>query len=249
MVKKKPVNANDIQEKKILIVDDDSAMLHLLKQTLSLAGGRIHTAPNGAEGLKQFYTHQPDLVLLDVMMPDLDGFEICRLIRRSSNVPIIMLTALGQEQDIIRGFNAGADDYVTKPFNSKILIARVGAALHRAALPAVEQEQVLYSDGYLTIDIEQRRVLVRGEVVKLSAKEYQLLVYLFQNAGRVLTTCQILENVWGWECQDNVDYVHVYIHHLRQKLEETPKRPRYILTEHRVGYRFERVPPSLEQPG
>lgn len=237
----KDLSVSDIQGKKILIIDDDPSLLRLVEQTLSLAGGRVYTATNGLEGLNQFYVHQPDLVILDIMMPDVDGFEICRLIRQSSNVPIIMLTALGQEKDIVRGFECGADDYVTKPFSSDVLVARVQATLHRAALPAVVEEPVIYDDGYLTIDIEQRRVFVCGEPVKLSVKEYQLLVYLFRHAGRVLTICQILENVWGWEYRDNVDYVHVYVHHLRQKLEENPKRPKYLLTEHGIGYRFEKT--------
>jgi DNA-binding response OmpR family regulator len=233
--------SDNLRGKKILIIDDDLFMLRLVEQTLSLAGGQVYTAANGPEGLSQFYAHQPDLVILDIMMPNVDGFEICRLIRRSSNVPIIMLTALGQEKDIIRGFDSGADDYVTKPCSAKVLLAHVQAVLHRAALPAVVEEPIIYSDGYLRIDIGQHRVFVRGEPVKLSAKEYQLLVYLFQNAGRVLTISQILENVWGWEYRDNIDYVHVYIHHLRQKLEENPKRPKYLLTEHGVGYRFEKA--------
>ena len=233
--------SDSLHGKKILIIDDDLLMLHLVGQTLSLAEGQVYSATNGPEGLKKFYVHQPNLVILDIMMPGVDGFEICRLIRQSSNVPIIMLTALGQEKDIVRGFNCGADDYVTKPFSPDVLVARVQAVLHRAALPAVVEELVVYNDGYLTIDIKQRRVRVRGESVKLSTKEYQLLVYLFENAGRILTIYQILEKVWGWEYRDNVDYVHVYVHHLRQKLEENPKSPRYLLTEHGIGYRFEKA--------
>jgi two-component system KDP operon response regulator KdpE len=233
--------SDSLHGKKILIIDDDPFMLHLVEQTLSLAGNQVYTSTNGPEGLKQFYVHQPDLVILDIMMPGVDGFEICRLIRQSSNVPIIMLTALGQEKDIVRGFNCGADDYVVKPFSSDVLVARVQAVLHRAALPAVVEEPVIYNDGYLTIDIEQHRVHVRGDPIKLSAKEFQLLVYFFQNAGRILTISQILENIWGWEYRDNVDYVHVYVHHLRQKLEENPKSPKYLLTEHGIGYRFEKA--------
>jgi two-component system KDP operon response regulator KdpE len=137
---------------------------------------------------------------------------------------------------------------VTKPFTSNILIARAQAVLRRAALPAVAQTLPLYSDGYLTIDLNQRRVLVGGDAVKLSAKEYRLLTYLFLNAGRVLTTPQILKNVWGWEYQDQSDYVHVYISYLRQKLEENPRKPRYLLTEYGVGYRFEKADSLPKQP-
>jgi DNA-binding response OmpR family regulator len=221
-------------------VDDDDALLELMEQTLSLAGGQIYTAINGPEGLKQFYIHQPDLVLLDIMMPGIDGFETCRLIRQSSNVPIIMLTALGREKDIVHAFNCGADDYISKPFLPNVLVVRIEAALRRAEAPPVSKEAPIYSDGYLTIDLEQRRVLVRGARIKLSAKEYKLLAYLFRQVGRVLTFNQILENVWGWEYRDRTDYVHVYVHHLREKLEEDPQNPKYLLTEYGVGYWFEK---------
>ncbi len=230
----------DINGKKILVVDDDNSLLQLVEQALSLVGGQVYTAMNGSEGLKQFYIHQPNLVLLDIMMPGIDGFEICRLIRQSSNVPIIMLTALGREKDIIYGFNCGADDYIIKPFVPNVLVVRIEAALRRAELPPVSKETPIYSDGYLTIDLEERRVLVRGMPVKLSPKEYELLIYVFRQAGRVLTFNQILEHIWGWECRDRVEYVHIYVHHLRQKLEEDSQTPKYLLTEYGVGYWFEK---------
>jgi DNA-binding response OmpR family regulator len=229
--------------KKVLIIDDEPTMLRLVELTISRAGGQVYTATNGEEGLRQFHTCQPDLVILDVMMPGMDGFKTCHLIRQFSDVPIIMLTVLERDKDVIRGFDCGADDYVTKPFNPDVLVARAQAVLHRAALPALAPEPAIYDDGYLTIDMKRRRVLVRGEPVKLSAKEYQLLTCLFQNAGQVLTLQQILENIWGWECRDNTDYVHIYIHRLRQKLEEDPQRPNYLLTEHGVGYRFDKASP------
>lgn len=234
-----------LQGKKILIVDDEPTMLRLVEVTVARAGAQVYTATNGQEGLRQFHTCQPDLVFLDVMMPGTDGFETCRLIRRFSDVPIIMLTVLVHDKYIIRGFDCGIDDYVTKPFNPDVLVARARAVLHRTALPTLAQESkpTIYDDGYLTIDMKGRRVFVQEKPVKLSAKEYQLLTYLFQNAGQVLTFRQILENIWGWERRDNTDYVHVYIHRLRQKLEENPQRPNYLVTAHGVGYRFDRACP------
>ncbi|MBN1993721.1 MAG: response regulator transcription factor [Anaerolineae bacterium] len=223
-----------------MIIDDDTLLLELIKQVFCLQGALVYTADSGAKGLQQFYLHCPDLVILDIMMPHINGFEICRLIRESSDVPVIILTALGEKKEIIHGFDCGADDYVTKPFNPDILLVRAQAILHRAALPASPEKVSTYSDGYLKIEPRQGRVFVRGEPVKLSAKEYRLLTYLFQNAGQLLTIDQILDHVWGWEYRNNVDYVHVYIHHLRQKLEENPQQPEYLLTEYGLGYRFEK---------
>jgi two-component system KDP operon response regulator KdpE len=221
-------------------------MLRLVEITIARTGAEVYTATDGEEGLRQFHTCQPDLVILDVMMPGMDGFETCRRIRQSSDVPVIMLTVLERDKDVIRGFDCGADDYVTKPFNPEVLVARARAVLHRTTMSALAQEPIIYSDGYLTINTKARRVLVQGEPVKLSAKEYQILTYLLQNAGQVLTLRQILENIWGWEYRDNTDYVHVYVHRLRQKLEADPQRPKYLLTEHGVGYRFDKASPPPE---
>jgi two-component system KDP operon response regulator KdpE len=241
--------ANGEAVKKVLIVDDDAIMRKLVEQIVLRSGNKFFSAQNGTDGLNQFYAHRPDLVILDITMPMMSGWEVCRHIRQFSNVPIIMLTAMGGERDIVRGLQEGADDYVTKPFNANILQARIQAALRRSALPAVKQPPTLYNDDHLTLDLTKRRMLVAGNVVKLTATEYRLLCYLFQNAGRVLTFRQILENVWGWEYRDHTDYVHVYVWHLRKKLEEDPKMPKYILTEHGVGYRFEKaVEPSPATP-
>ncbi len=229
-----------MQGKKFLVVDDDAIMRHLIGQFLSRSGGQIYTAGNGFEGLQQFYMHQPDLVILDVTMPEMSGWEVCQRIRQASNVPIILLTALRQEKDVVRGLNEGADDYITKPFNFNILQARIRAALRRAALPALPQVESTYSDDHLTIDLSQRQVLVDGQPIKLTATEHRLLSYLLQNAGQTLPLNKILEHVWGWEYREKTDYVHVYMWHLRRKLEQTPKSPKYLLTEHGVGYRFEK---------
>jgi two-component system KDP operon response regulator KdpE len=227
--------------KNVLIADDDAIMRQLVEQVIIRSGNNIYSAEDGADALHQFYTHQPDLVILDVTMPNMTGWEVCRHIRQFSSVPIIMLTAMGSERDILRGFEEGADDYVTKPFSANILQARIQAALRRGKGGAQAQQATTYSDDYLTLDLSQRRMLVGGKLVKLTATEYRLLSFLFQNTGQVLTFSQILENVWGGEYRDNSDYVHVYIWHLRKKLEKNPKNPQYILTEHGVGYRFEKA--------
>lgn len=229
-----------MQDKKILVVDDDSVLLHMIERILIAAGSIVMTAPNGQDALRCFYDQRPDLVILDVMMPNLDGWEVCQSIRQVSNVPIIMLTAQGSDDNIKHGLDYGADDYVVKPFNVDVLLARVRAVLRRAALPPVDDEPVAYHDAHLTIDLEKRRVTVDGEPIKLTATEYKLLVYLVRNAGRVLSFEQILENVWGWEYRDSVDYVHVYVSHLRQKIEPDPRQPQYILTEYSVGYQFQK---------
>lgn len=227
--------------KNVLIADDDAIMRQLVEQVVLRSGNNIHSADNGADALHQFYEHQPDLVILDVTMPKMTGWEVCRHIRQFSNVPIIMLTAMGGEREVVRGFEEGADDYVTKPFNANILQARIEAALRRGKKENSPRQATTYSDDYLTFDLSQRRMLVGTKMVKLTATEYRLLAYLFENAGQILTFHQILENVWGGEYRENTDYVHVYIWHLRKKLEKNPKAPQYILTEHGVGYRFEKA--------
>ena len=228
-------------QKKILVIDDDPRLVKLVDYSLTQEGYEVYKAYDGQEGLRQMYSHQPDLVILDIMMPRMDGWQVCRRIREMSNVPIIMLTAKGGEEDIARGLDYGADDYLTKPFRVKELLARVRAVLRRAALPPPTEEPVTYSDEYLTVNLAERRVVVQGEPVKLTPTEFRLLALLVKNAGRVLTFQQILEHVWGWEYQDDVDYVRIYVWHLRQKIEEDPSQPRYILTEYGVGYRFEKA--------
>ncbi|NPV08431.1 MAG: response regulator transcription factor [Anaerolineae bacterium] len=233
-----------MQSKKVLVVDDDPKMHRLLEYALTQAGAEVFIATDGEEGLRSFYARRPDLVILDLMMPNMDGWQTCRRIRELSEVPILILTARGREEDVLRGFEYGADDYVTKPFSLRVLVARVQALLHRASLPPISEKPVTYKDDYLTIDLGDNRVLVNGEPARLTATEYRLLAYLVENAGRVLSSRQILEKVWGWEYTDDVDYVRVYIWHLRQKLEPDAKNPRYLVTEHGLGYRFEKQSPS-----
>jgi DNA-binding response OmpR family regulator len=228
-----------VKGKKVLLIDDDVNILDITGAAFRQAGAEVITAANGVEGVRRLYDHRPDLVILDIIMPKMDGWETCRQIRLLSDIPVIMLTSLKSDEEMIRGLDSGADDFVSKPFATDILLARVRAVLRRSALRGKMEVSHAYIDDYLNIDLEGRRVLVNGKLVKLTPTEFDLLAYLLQNTGRVRTFEQILENVWGWEYRDSVDYVHVYVSHLRGKIEKDPKKPAYILTEHGVGYRFE----------
>jgi len=174
-------------------------------------------------------------------MPEIDGWQTCRLIREVSDIPVIMLTGkCNSEDDIVRGLECGADEYLTKPVGNRELLARVKAALRRAEKPSYmnQNKKVLFANEYLTVDVSERKVTIRGERLKLTPREFRLLALLVENADRVLSHQQVLENVWGWEYIDDVDYVRIYISHLRQKIEPNPSQPRYILTEPGVGYYF-----------
>jgi two-component system alkaline phosphatase synthesis response regulator PhoP len=223
---------------KLLIVDDDDKLVEAIKLYLSRVGYDIITAADGLQGMQQMYSQRPDLIILDVMMPTMDGWETCHRIREISDVPIIMLTARGQESDRVMGLKLGADDYVAKPFSLKELEARVEAVLRRTRLPPPDTGRILYADDELTIDSERLEVSKRGERMQLTATEQRLLFYLAENAGRILTNEQILEAVWGAEYVNEVDYVKLYVWRLRQKIEEDPRQPQYILTERGLGYRF-----------
>jgi len=226
----------------LLIVEDDARLVEALKLYLRKAGYEVLAAANGLEGLQQMYAHRPDLIVLDVMMPRMDGWEACRRIREVSNVPIIMLTARGQEAEKVRGLKLGADDYLAKPFGLKELEARVEAVLRRTRLPPPTEGAILYADEELVIDSQRWEVSRGGQLVELTATERRLLFYLAENAGRILTNEQLLERVWGPEYIDETDYVKLYIWRLRQKIEEEPSQPRYILTERGIGYKFEKKP-------
>jgi two-component system KDP operon response regulator KdpE len=224
--------------KKVLIVDDDTDLQRLIAKIFQNAGASVEVAVNGTDGIRKFFLEKPDLVILDIMMPELDGFEVCRRIRQVSSVPVIMLTALNSDSEIIRGLESGSDDFVSKPFSSEVLIARSKAILRRLELPQDTKPRLLYRDDYLTIDLEKRLVEVRGEPIKLTRTEYNLLAYLVQNAGWIRTFDQILETVWGHEYQGSMDYIHVYISNLRRKIEVDSNLPQYLESEHGVGYRF-----------
>ncbi len=232
---------SSLRDKKILIIDDEPDMLGLLERIFSEAQAEVITAGDGEEGLRELYAQQPELVVLDIMLPELDGWEVCARIRQLSEVPIVFLTALGRQDDVVRGLNGGAVDYVTKPFSPKVLVARAQAALRRAQLPAEADEAQTYRNGHLTIDLLAPlapRVLLHGDPVRLTATEHRMLAYLVENAGQVLTFQQILTHVWGPAYLDSPQYVHVYISRLRHKLKDDPANPRYVLTVHGVGYSF-----------
>jgi DNA-binding response OmpR family regulator len=180
----------------------------------------------------------PDLILLDVMMPDLDGFEVLETVREVSNVPVIMLTAKGEEDDRVRGLELGADDYVTKPFSPRELVSRVKAVLRRTESASGSMHGLIEVDERLKIDFDRREIWLEGKLVKLRPTEYRMLYHLVQNAGWVVTHDQLLTKVWGYEYRDEPHYVRLYINYLRQKLEADPSNPKYILTERGVGYRF-----------
>lgn len=229
-----------MRNRKILIIDDDPQICRIIEAALSPDGASPHIATSAAEGLRMFYAIQPDLVILDILMPEINGWEVCRQIRQLSDVPVIFLTALHDEDDVVRGLDLGAVDYVTKPFSIKVLRARINAAL-RVAEVLSGGASTIYNDGYLAVDLGRRRVTVEGELVKLSVTEYKLLTLLLENAGNVLTFEDILTQIWGEKHRDNTDYVRVYVWHLRKKLEKNPRNPEYVLTEYGVGYRFERL--------
>ncbi len=230
--------------KAILVVDDERRMVEFVRMNLELEGYRVATAGNGLEALERLRADLPDLVLLDVMMPEMDGFETLRRIREVSAVPVLMVTVRGDEPDLIRGLELGADDYIAKPFSPRELLVRIKAALRRAEMPVAGAPARIVVDEGLTIDTAKREVIVRGQVVKLRPTEYRLLYHLVQNAGWVLTHEMLLSKVWGPEYRDETQYLRLYITYLRQKIEEDPAHPRYILTERGVGYRFKEFSPS-----
>jgi len=225
---------------KVLLIDDDADLLQLASMIFKKEGAQIVTARDGLEGVSKLFTHHPDLIILDVMMPGINGFEVCQRIRQVSDTPLIMLTALNHEQEMLRGLDAGADDFLSKPFNADILLARARTVLRRSEHLKSQDDSHNYSNGHLSIDVNRREALIRDKRIKLTPLEFRLLAYLARNAGKVLTFQQILTNVWGNEYQGSIDYVHVYVSHLRRKLEEDTKSPRYILTLHGVGYIFEK---------
>jgi two-component system KDP operon response regulator KdpE len=226
--------------KNILIVDDDPAQVRMVAQLLSANGYNVLKASGGQEAVRIVFKSDPDLVLLDVMMPEMDGWQTCRLIRDLSEVPIIMLTGKRKsETDIVRGLECGADEYLAKPIGNLELLARVKAALRRSDEPMKNKPKgIHFADDYLTFDVAERNVTINGKKIKLTTHEFRLLALLVQHAGRVVSHHDVLEHVWGFEYVDDIDYVRIYVAHLRQKIEQQPAHPKYILTESGVGYYF-----------
>lgn len=223
---------------RILVVDDEQRMAHFIRLNLEHDGFRVTEAYNGTQALDKLRLSMPDLVILDVMLPDFDGFEVLKMIRSMSTVPVIMVTAKSEEEERIHGLELGADDYVTKPFSPRELVSRVRAVLRRTEISGESTHGLIQIDERLKLDFDRHEVWLAGEQVTLRPTEYRLLYYLVQNAGWVLSHDQILTNVWGYEYRDQPHYVRLYINYLRQKLEKDPANPKYILTERGLGYRF-----------
>jgi two-component system KDP operon response regulator KdpE len=222
----------------ILIVDDEPRMTRFIRMNLELEGYRVVEAHNGLDALEKARTDLPDLVILDVMMPELDGFDTLEMLREVSNVPVIMLTVRSDEEDKVRGLELGADDYVTKPFGARELASRVRAVLRRTQGPVTPEEAILQIDDRLSIDYNSREVIVEGKRKKLRPTEFRMLYHLIENAGWVVPHETLLAKVWGYEYREEIQYLRLYVTYLRQKIESDPSRPHYILTERGVGYRF-----------
>jgi two-component system KDP operon response regulator KdpE len=222
----------------ILVVDDEPQITRVLKTTLSSQGYGVRTASDGDDAIQLMKDWSPDLVITDLRMPNLDGLGLCKYIRAKSRIPIIVLSVKGEERTKVEALDAGADDYVTKPFSVNELLARVRATLRRASAPE-QDEKPLIEAGDFRIDIPTRSVRVKEREVHLTPKEFDLLVYLARNAGKVLTHRALLTAVWGGNSVEQPEYLRVFVGHLRKKLEPDEAAPRYILTEPWVGYRFQ----------
>ncbi len=222
---------------KILFIDDDKSTVEEVSGLLARHGFEIFKAYCSQGGLRMAYRHQPDLVLLDVVIPNTDGWEVCRRLREMSDVPIIFLSAQSDPEDIVKGLDLGADDYIGKPWDNDELVARIRARLRRSPKPNVNEE-LIFNRGDFRINFMNREVWIRNTHVHLTPKEFNLLAVLVRNAGRVITRDELVTEAWGEEYSDAIDSLKLYIHYLRQKLEINPQQPEYILTSRGVGYRF-----------
>jgi len=224
----------------ILVVDDEPRYVRLMEANLMSEGYNVLKAYNAVDAVNIVHKQKPDLVLLDVMMPNVSGFEACERIREFSNVPIIMVTAKGEERDRVRGLDVGADDYIVKPFSATELLARVRAVLRRAQLSRDSFSQVIFTHGNLRIDFAKAEVYTNNKPVFLSATEYRLLLQFAHNVGRILSSEELLTNVWGAEYKEDKEILWVSISRLRQKLEDDPKSPVHIVTRPGLGYSMPR---------
>jgi two-component system KDP operon response regulator KdpE len=238
MIENIPDSLQQVAPRVVLVVDDEPRMIRFIRMNLELEGYQVVEASNGIEALDQVRKHMPDLVVMDVMMPKMDGFETLRALREISTVPVILLTVKSDEEDRIRGLEFGADDYITKPFSPRELVSRVNAVLRRAEWPSPPPRTVLSIDPRLSVDFNRHQVIVDGERIDLRPTEYRLLSHLIQNAGWVVPHETLLAKVWGYEYRDETHYLRLYINYLRKKIEQDPANPDYILTERGVGYRF-----------
>jgi two-component system KDP operon response regulator KdpE len=226
-------------EPAVLVVDDEKTIRDFVQKNLEVRGFRVVVASQGIEALEIFNSQNIDLVILDIMMPRMDGLETTSRIREISTVPIIILTALGEEADKIQAFDLGADDYLTKPFGVGELLARVKAVLRRSRWSETIVRPGKLQQGDVSVDLERHEVIVVNENIELTPTEFNLLVYLMENSGKVLSHRMILQNVWGPEYGEEHEYLRVYIGHLRQKIETDPGKPEYIITKRGIGYCFE----------
>lgn len=226
---------------RILVIDDEPAVVSVIEDALTEEGMEVLGVIDAEQGLRAFYEFQPDLVVLDIMMPGCDGWELCRRLRQVSTLPVLMLTARTEGTDLVRGLNLGADDYVTKPFSLEVLRARIEALLRRAAPEKPPKHK--YQAGDLTIDLLSREVTVGTRIVALTPKEFDLLGCLVRNAGHTVSRQELLRQVWGADYRLEVQYLSLYIWYLRNRIEEDPRKPRRIITWRGVGYRF--VPMSV----
>lgn len=238
MLEQIPDSLEQTAPRLVLVVDDETRMIRFIRMNLELEGYQVIEANNGVQALNQVRQHVPDLIIMDVMMPELDGFETLRLLREFSTIPVVLLTVKSDEEDRIHGLELGADDYVTKPFSPRELSSRVKAVLRRADWPAPPPRTVLRIDDRLQVDFNRHQVLVDGDRIDLRPTEYRLLSHLIQNAGWVVPHDTLLAKVWGYEYRDETHYLRLYINYLRKKIEVDPAKPKYILTERGVGYRF-----------
>ncbi len=231
---------------KILLVDDEKDFVKILSMAFHVyrPGYTLVAAHNGDDALAAVSKNAPDLVLLDVMLPDMDGFDICQAIRVQSSVPIILLTARDREEDVVRGLELGADDYITKPFSHRELMARIDALLRRTRTTTFNGQAGFFQTGDLTVDFARRQAIIRRKRLELTPKEYDVLEHLARNVGQVLSHDALLAMVWGPQYRDEPQYLKTYIYRLRKKIEENPRRPRYIVSHYGTGYRLEQRQPS-----
>lgn len=235
-----PSSANEpAPQPLILVVDDEPRIIRFVQINLEMEGFQVVAASDGLQALDQVREKMPALVLLDVMMPEMDGFETLRMMRETSSVPVIMLTVRNSEEDKVRGLDLGADDYMTKPFSPRELVSRVRAVLRRTqSFTTSPESTVVEIDDYLSVDFNTATVIVGGEHIKLRPTEFRLLRHLIENAGWTIPHDTLLAKVWGYEYQDAVAYLRLYINYLRKKIEPDLAQPRYIFTERGLGYRF-----------
>ena len=238
MVEKIPNALDTTAPSLILIVDDEARMRRFIRMNMELEGYQVIEADNGIKALELIHQQMPDLIIMDVMMPEMDGFETLRMLREISTTPVILLTVKDDEDDKIHGLALGADDYVTKPFSPKELNGRVHAVLRRAQWPSPLPRTILEIDERLSVDFNRHQVIINGEQIELRPTEFRLLSQLIQNAGWVVPHDTLLAKVWGYGYEDETHYLRLYINYLRKKIEEDPAKPKYILTERGTGYLF-----------